>query len=62
MDYKVLVKMLREKLVMSQQEFADFLGVSFTSVSRWENGHSVPTFKIKRKLLQLCEEHGLEID
>jgi DNA-binding transcriptional regulator YiaG len=34
---------LREKLNVSQQEFASLLGLSTVTVSRWEHGHSAPT-------------------
>lgn len=32
MDYQRLVKVLRVKLILSQQEFADMLNVSFASI------------------------------
>lgn len=38
MKYKLLIKKLREKLVISQEELASLLDVSFASVNRWENG------------------------
>lgn len=34
MDYQRLVKELRNKLILSQQEFADLLDVSFSSINR----------------------------
>lgn len=34
MDYKRLVKELRLKLILFQQEFAELLGVSFASINR----------------------------
>ena len=52
MEYKDMIKALREKLIISQDELAKILGVSFVSVNRWENGHHEPTIKIKRKLVQ----------
>ena len=61
MKYKILIKELREKLVLSQEEFASLLGVSFASVNRWENGHHEPTVKVKRKIIQLCKENGVVV-
>lgn len=39
MDYSKIVKQLRGKILLSQQEMAKELGVSFATVNRWENGH-----------------------
>ena len=61
MEYQKIIKKLRTKLVLSQQEFAELLGVSFTSVNRWENGKHEPTIKIKRKILSLCNENNIEV-
>lgn len=39
----VPVVTLREKLGLTQQEFATLLGLSTVSVSRWEHKHTKPT-------------------
>ena len=62
MEYQKIIKNLRTKLVLSQQEFAELLGVSFTSVNRWENGKHEPTIKIKRKILQLCKDNKVKYE
>ena len=62
MDYQKLIKKLRKILVLTQQEFADLLGVSFTSVNRWENGKHEPTIKIKRKIVALCKTNNIQLD
>lgn len=62
MDYQRIVKELREKLILSQQEFAELLGVSFASINRWENGKHEPTIKVKRKIVELCKENGIEVN
>ena len=53
MNYAVLIRQLREKMILSQTEFPELLGVSNVTVSRWETGKSFPTIKIKRKLKDL---------
>ena len=40
MDYKVMIKKLRNKMLLTQSEFAKELGVSIASVARWETGVS----------------------
>ena len=62
MDYQRLVKELRAKLILSQQEFADLLNVSFASINRWETGKHEPTIKIKRKIVELCKENNIDLE
>ena len=49
-DYPALVKKLRDKLIISQEELAKLLEVSFATINRWENGHTEPTIKAKKTL------------
>lgn len=59
-DYGKMIKKLREKMTLSQMEFAEVLGVSFASVNRWETGKHEPTIKIKRKLKALFREYEIK--
>ena len=60
MNYAVLIRQLREKMILSQTEFAELLGVSNVTVSRWETGKSFPTIKLKRKLMQMFTEYQIK--
>lgn len=60
-DYKILVKKLREEMLVTQEEMAEILGVSFASVNRYENGKTVPTMKVKRKIVELCKKNKIEL-
>ena len=62
MTYAEAIKKLRSKMILTQMEFAQFLGVSFASINRWETGRFEPTLKIKRKLAPLFKEHGIEVE
>ena len=62
MNYAKLIKKLREKLILTQTEFAKILGVSFTTVSRWEKGVHTPTMKVKRKIVELCKDNNIEME
>jgi putative transcriptional regulator len=59
MNYSEAIKTLRHKMILSQMELAEELGVSFASVNRWEKGHFEPTIKVKRKIIELCKENNL---
>ena len=62
MTYAQAIKKLRSKMLLTQMEFAQFLGVSFASINRWETGRFEPTMKIKRKLAPLFKEYRLEVE
>lgn len=53
MNYKV-IKTLRKKLGMTQEEFAAALGVSFATVNRWEKNRCVPLADRVRRIEELC--------
>lgn len=50
------IKSLRKQLGLSQEELAKKLGVSFTSVNRWENGQTKPSKLAKRQIDILCKK------
>ncbi|MCI7530773.1 MAG: helix-turn-helix domain-containing protein [Christensenellaceae bacterium] len=62
MPYSNAIKKLRNKLIMTQTEFAEMLGVSFGAVNKWESGKFKPTTKTKRKLAPLFEKYGIEVE
>ena len=47
------IRVLREQLELTQEVFAQILGVSFATVNRWENGKSVPSGDYARVLQTL---------
>ena len=59
MKYDVAIKKLREKMIVSQKELSEILGVSLITVNRWENGKYEPTIKMKRKLNALFIENNI---
>ena len=60
-DYADAILRLRVKLNLSQQEIAKVLGVSFPSISRWENGHNEPTKLVKVRIIEMLKENNIEI-
>jgi DNA-binding transcriptional regulator YiaG len=45
------IAMLRRRLNMTQEEFAHAIGVTVSTVNRWENGHIEPS-RLARKAMQ----------
>lgn len=60
MEFCIALKKAREQIGLSQQSFADQLGVSFSTVNRWEQGRHIPN-KITIKAIEaLCKEHSIQ--
>jgi DNA-binding transcriptional regulator YiaG len=55
------VKEIRQKLMLTQKEFADELKISLGVVQRWEQGINEPSLRYKRKLVEYCKSKGFEI-
>jgi putative transcriptional regulator len=55
---------LRRRLNMTQEEFAHAIGVTVSTVNRWENGHIEPSRLARRAIegltAQLTDEPNLE--
>lgn len=62
MNWENLVKDLRGKLLMSQEEMADKLGIAFCTLNRYENGHHEPSYKLQRKLRTLALANDIDWD
>ncbi len=56
------IKLIRQKELLNQQEFADELQVGLTTVNRWEGGKSIPNISAMKKIKAYCEKNGLEYD
>jgi DNA-binding transcriptional regulator YiaG len=62
MEFRDEVKIAREKLVLSQTEFAKELGVAYATLNRWENGIRQPTYALKRKFYEYCNSHHIQLN
>lgn len=56
-----LLKQLRKSLGLTQEAMAKKLGVSFTSVNRWEKGHTRPIKLAELQIMLLAKECDTEV-
>lgn len=56
MEFKDKVKFARQKLMLSQADFAKKLGVAFSTVNEWENGVRHPTLTFNKMRFIETEE------
>lgn len=56
MSFSEVVKAIRQECYLSQQAFADELGVSFSTVNRWEKAKAIPNYQTMKRLVAYCKE------
>lgn len=56
------IKTIRQKSLMSQVEFAKVLGVSFSTVNRWECGKNKPSYKAMKRIDDFCRSNKIDFD
>ena len=62
MSFSNDIKVIRQKSLLSQEAFAQILGVSFTTVNRWETGKSKPSYKTMKLIDDFCKSNNLDFD
>ena len=60
MSYSDERKKIRKKCFLSQEAFGREIGVSFSSINRWEGGKSKPNMAAMKKLKDFCDIHGID--
>ena len=53
------IRDMRLKLSMTQEEFAHALGITVSTVNRWENGHSEPSKLARATITRLAESRAV---
>lgn len=53
-DFAALVRLLRERKGLTQEEFARQLDVTVGTLSGWENGHHRPLKAQRKRLLRMA--------
>lgn len=62
MSFSSDIKMIRQKNLLSQEAFAQSLGISFTTVNRWECGKAKPSYKTLKLINDYCKDNNIEFD
>lgn len=59
MDFPKEIKRIRQRSFLTQQEFANALGVAFSTVNRWEAGRSKPNLKAMKSINTFCVDNNI---
>lgn len=62
MNFSEQIKQIRIRSFMSQNEFAEKLGVAFSTVNRWESGKALPGYKAMKAIDEFCKSNGIPYD
>lgn len=62
MEFKDKVTKVRTTLLISQEELARNLCVSFATVNRWEKGRTEPNLIKKTKFDNFCKDKGISFE
>jgi putative transcriptional regulator len=57
-DASRLIRAWRQRIGLTQEHLARALGVTFSTVSRWENGHVRPSSLAWKALVKIAAERG----
>ena len=60
MSYSEELKKIRKKCFLSQEAFGREIGVSFSSINRWEGGKSKANMNAMKKLKNFCDIHDID--
>lgn len=59
MAYSDEIKKIRQKCFLSQEAFGREIGVSFSSINRWESGKTKPNMAAMKKIKDFCETQSI---
>lgn len=62
MNFSDKVKFVRNKLGLSQKEFADKLNVSFATINRWEQGTILPHKNMELRFEEFSNNHNIDFE
>lgn len=62
MSFAEDIKKIRIKAFLTQEEFAEELGVSFNTINRWENGKQRPSLKVMKAIDDYCRRNNIDFD
>ncbi len=56
------IKEIRRKCLLNQTEFAESIGVSFSTVNRWENEKAIPNYQALKKIKEFCKKNNITFE
>jgi DNA-binding helix-turn-helix protein len=62
MSFPEEIKRIRQRSFLTQQDFAEEIGVSFSTVNRWESGRAKPNLKAMKSINAFCLDNNISYE
>ncbi len=62
MGFPEEIKKVRHMGLLTQQDFAEKLGVSYATINRWETGKAMPNLKTMKLIDEYCKKNNIDFD
>ncbi len=62
MQLSIAIKKMRQKAFMTQECLAQELGVTASTINRWEHGKAKPNLTAMKNIKHLCDKNNLEYE
>ena len=60
MTFSEAIREIRQYNFLSQEKFAKVLGVSFSTVNRWEKGRAIPNCITMQRIAKYCKDNNID--
>lgn len=60
MNFPDEIKKIRQRLFMTQEDFAKEIGVAFSTVNRWEGAKVKPNLSAMKSIKEFCIKHDVD--
>ena len=59
MSFPEEIKRIRQRTFLTQHDFANKIGVAFSTVNRWESGRAKPNLRAMKSINAFCLENNI---
>lgn len=62
MSFSEDIRKIRHRVLLTQEDFAKEIGVSYATINRWETGKAKPNIKTMKLIDAYCKKNQIDFD
>ena len=62
MSFSEDISKIRHRVLLTQEDFAKEIGVSYATINRWETGKAKPNIKTMKLIDAYCKKNQIDFD